>query len=501
MYILIFIFISCSIYAFFGIASPKKNNIFTIGFYGNNSLIHPIKMGMGISTSLTSVVFDTLLDQQPDGKLIPRLATNWSVLNNGCLWKITIPSNIRFHNNQLLISADIAHTFNQIKNSPQHPLKDALAYVKQIKTPFPNKIEFHLTKPDHLFHIALTTIGIAQKNDTMEYHSIGTGSFQVHSQTNKQIALTAYPHYFQKQPSIQKIMINMFDSQRANLSAIAAGKVDMLILNSPNDYGILSALEHIQLYQLHAPFELLITLNHTHPLFQNKHIRQALNYAINRNDMIKNIFGKHSNTATPMLSFQHNGMPQYRYAPQKAAQLLQQAGWKDRNHDFILDKNGKKLEFTILITKERDLDMHIARMVQQSLSKLGIRMHIKSLNANQLWQQAYSKKQFDAMLILYHMRYPLFNHYLLWHSSQIKKGYNFSFFSSPQIDTLLDNARFSSTAHAQQNLNILENALDDHAPAIMLFRRYISIAIDKRIKGIPPKPYEFFKIFHELYVE
>ena len=146
----------------------------------------------------------------------------------------------------------------------------------------------------------------------------------------------------------------------------------------------------------------MIAFNAEKEPFNDKRVRQAVNYAIDREAIVNYVLhGYGSNAAglfPPEFYWANKDIAPYTYDIEKAKTLLNEAGWTDSNGDGILDKNGKPLTLTFITYPERAELPPIAEVIQQQLEKVGIKTELMVLNydaANSLR----NKGEFDMFLI------------------------------------------------------------------------------------------------------
>ena len=132
--------------------------------------------------------------------------------------------------------------------------------------------------------------------------------------------------------------------------------------------------------------------------------------------------------------------------------MLAQAGWKDRNGDGVLEKNGKPFRFTIMTNQGNTERIRTAEIIQQNLKAVGIVVDIRVMEWQAFLEQI-DKRSFDAIILGWSMgRDP--DLYDIWHSSKTKKGeYNFISYKNPVVDRLLvEGRRTFDIEKAEKNL-------------------------------------------------
>lgn len=498
-------------------AKKDQGDILTIGYYGMPEKIDPFQTSSGIAGNLIDIIYDSLIDLTPNGKLKPRLAKSWHISPDGLTWTFNLHKGITFHDGQELTTEHVKFTFDKIrKKNGKSAYHNWVRYIEGISIIDKYTIKMTLKKYDTIFPSTLFLIGVAPSNQSKNkgYEStvegqtvpVGSGPFRMVKLSQNQIILEANTDYFRGRPYLDSITIKFFPTQRANLAALTAGDVDMLYLRDPKDYGIIRNLGRIRTYSLLDKVAYMVSFNNRNPLFKDTRIRRALNYAINREILIKHLIkGKGSiisTLASPRSKNIDTKISPYDYNPKKTLKMLRGAGWQDTNNDFILDKNGRPMEFTLVVAKENDLDRKVARIVQQQLGEIGINIKTKLYKDNEIINLLFYQHNFEAAVFPFNLRYDLVSNYILWHSSQITEGYNFSSYHNPKVDHLLDIARSDPDEEKRRQAYLeFQEVIHDDPPGVFLFWRDFAIAIDKRFQGIPDRPFEFFKNLPNVWVK
>lgn len=480
-----------------------------IGIFGKPEKIDPFISSSGISGSLIDIIFDSLIELTPKKEIQPRIAKNWKTSSDGKTWSFKLHDNIYFHDGKKLTAEDVKFTFDKLMNKKQTVYANALKYVREIRVINDYTVVIELSEYDHSLPFTLFSIGIAPKhvynNSSKTLLPIGSGPFKLISNDASKIILENNHHYFRGKPFLDKVIIQLYPTQRANLSALAAGKVDMLFLLGPKDYGIINKLDSLKIYPLLDKVAYIIPFNNKHLFFQNSKVRKALNYGTNKDTLLQILTGGPGKIIATLSSLRsenrsHNIKP-YSYDPKNALKILNELGWRDRNNDFLLDLNGKKFEFTVLVPEEFEFSQNIVRSVQQQLKEIGVNMKAETLNNSALIKKIFRDRNFDAVILSYTLRYDDISNYTLWHSSQIEEGYNFSGYSNPEVDRLLDIVRTSQDENERKEAyQKFQQVIHDDPPGIFLFWRDFAYAIDKRFRGIPDRPFEFFKNLPNVWV-
>ncbi|MDA8423169.1 MAG: ABC transporter substrate-binding protein, partial [Nitrospiraceae bacterium] len=240
------------------------------------------------------------------------------------------------------------------------------------------------------------------------------------------------------------------------------------------------------------------------PLFDNVRVRQALSYAIDRQGIIDGILlglGRPCTGPFSYVSWAYNPKAKsYAYDPERARRMLAQAGWKDRNGDGVLEKNGKPFRFTIMTNQGNTERIRTAEIIQQNLKAVGIVVDIRVMEWQAFLEQI-DKRSFDAIILGWSMgRDP--DLYDIWHSSKTKKGeYNFISYKNPVVDRLLVEGRRTFDMRKRKKIYYRIHAiLAEEQPYAFLYVPDATPIVHKRFKGIKVEPLGIMYNFIHWYV-
>jgi peptide/nickel transport system substrate-binding protein len=181
------------------------------------------------------------------------------------------------------------------------------------------------------------------------------------------------------------------------------------------------------------------------------------------------------------------------YDPQKARQLLGEAGWRDTDGDGILDKviEGQKtpLSFEIKFNSGNDVRKSVALTLQDELKKHGIDASVRQLDWTIFLDDVHNHK-FDAIVLGWGMPVIEPDDYQVWHSSQaVHKGSNVISFRHSRVDAILEENR--RTFEAQKRIELyreFQQILNDEQPYTFLFIQKAILAVDKRFQNVTLYP-------------
>lgn len=492
--------------------SPYGDTIY-IAEYQNPSIINPILTSSTISIDLAEIIFDSLIKFNEKLEAKPHLASSWEVLDGGLILRFNLRRGVFFHDGIELTAGDVKFTIDKIKDPRyKRPFFYAFQDVKEIVVNDRYTIDIILKRPNTLFinnlYVGILPRHLLEKEDLLKtefnYHPIGTGPFKFVRWSEEEIILEANKGYFLGRPYLDSIAVKVYKSQEASWTGLMKGEVDYFPDLTPANYHILKKIPDIKTYSYLKPLYYIMTFNLRNEILKDKRVRQALNYAIDKERIIKEVLkeeGIVSNGPIYPGSWAYDKeIPSYPYNPKRAIELLKAVRWIDHDGDHILDKGGKNFEFTLYINEGDNLKERAALIIQGQLLDIGIKTRVKAFKATFLLDFLFQKK-FDAIFQeLLAAPDPDIN-YKWWHSSQIENGFNWFSYKNQEIDRLLDQGRATLDKEERRRIyyRFQEEILDD-PPGIFLFWSNYLVGVHKRFKGVNITAAGPFSNIREWYV-
>jgi peptide/nickel transport system substrate-binding protein len=324
------------------------------------------------------------------------------------------------------------------------------------------------------------------------------------------IELVSSPDYFEGRPFIDRYIYRIIPDEATAFLELETQGVDMALL-TPLQYTRQTDTEffknHYRKFKYPSFGYSYLGYNLSDPKFRDIRVRQAINYAVNKEELIDMIFfGLAKITTGPfqMDSWAYNNdVKPVPYDLAKARALLKEAGWTDPDKDGLLEKGGENFEFTVLVNQGNLERIRSAEMIQGYLKKVGIKMKIRVLEWSSLINEFINKRKFEAVLMGWFLsRDP--DNYDIWHSSKTREGeFNFVGYKNEEVDRLLVDARrtFDQAKRAEAYRRIHQLIYDDQ-PCMFLYSAEILPVVHKRFRGVESSPigigYNFIKWYVPL---
>lgn len=501
------------------INKPAYGDAIITASIGEPSTLNPILASDSASHDIIELVFNGLVKFDKDLNLIGDLAEKWDILENGKVIIFYLKKGVKWHDGVEFTAKDVKFTFDSFMSpdtktayrSMFEPIKsveiiDDYKIKVAYKTIFAPALQYWGVAiiPYHLLYDK--DINIAEFNRK----PVGTGPYKfIKWQTADRIELAANENYFDGKPYISKYIYRIIPDQSVQFMEMISGGVDSMDLNSElwtTRANTEKFNKNFNKFKITGFSYVYFGFNLRKELFKDKRVRKAINFAINKDEIIQGVKkGLAIRTTGPYIpgTWAYNyddDVEKYDYNPEVAKKLLAEAGWQ-RGMDGFIYKKGKKFEFTIFTNQGNKEREEIATIIQQQLLKIGIKAEVRILAWNILLTEFVDKKKFDAVVMGWSTGLDPDN-YDIWHSSKIKEGeFNFISYKNPEVDKMLLAARttFDIKKRAKFYKKIHKIIADD-SPYVFLYSPFGLPAVHKRFHGIVPAPAGIGYNFTKWYV-
>jgi len=485
---------------------PKYGDAYTEGIIGQPQHINPvISQTNNTDEDIAQVVFNGLFKYNRQGELENDLAGDYDISEDKLTYTVHLKEGVLWHDGEIFSADDVLFTINLIQNpaykSPLRSnwqgitasLQDKNTLILKIAKPyagFLNNLTFGIL-PKHLWeNISPDKFPLTDLN----LQPIGTGPYkfsaaQKDTQGNiLSYKLVANPNYFGGKPYISKITFNFYSDEDMIMDAL--NKKEIMGINSISAQ-LISGIKNQQstlVHKFNIPRYFAVFFNQTKSVaLATDEVRKALSYAIDRENIIRDILGGsghpvYSPILPNMLGYTED-LEKYEFNPDKANQILDEAGWK-RGEDGIRAKNGTALEFSLLTTDLAELSQ-TAELLKNQWEKIGARTNIQTYSIFDLQQNYIRPREYDALLfgqVLGADPDP----YSFWHSSQKKDpGLNLSLFGDSETDKLIEAGRVEFDADKRAGIyRDFQQKLAAEAPAVFLYSPNYIYSVNRKVQGI-----------------
>ena len=490
-----------------GASGPEYGDTLVEGSIGEPSTLIPMLAGDAASHSVAGMIFNGLVKYDTDLSVIGDLAESWEISKDGLVITFHLRKGVKWADGVEFTADDVMFGFKTIIDEKiPTAYKEDFIQVKKAETPDRYTFKVTYEKP---FAPALTTWGnlvvlpkhlLEGKDITKSEfvrNPVGLGPYKLVRWTSGQdLILESYKDYFEGRPYIDKYVYRVIPDSATMFLELQAGGIDMMGL-TPIQYTKQTENEffrtNFQKFRYPVFSYTHLAFNLKHPLFKDKRIRQAIAYAIDKNEIVDVVlFGLGSPATGPYVpnTWPYNkNVNKYEFNPEKAKALLKEAGWAYTHGDGLLYKDGRPFTFTILTNMGNSLRKNTATIIQWRLAKIGINVEIKALEWSTFVNEFIDKRRFEAVLLGWSIGLDP-DQYDIWHSSKTKeKEFNFVGYNNPEVDRLLEEGRRTFDIKERKKAYFrIQEIIADELPYIFLYVPDATPIIHSRFKGIRPSP-------------
>ncbi len=378
------------------------------------------------------------------------LATDYSVSEDGLTWTVTIRDDAYFTDGEQLTAADVAFTYNTVKQTSS---VNDFTMLDRAETTDDTTVVFHMTRPFSIWPYTMAVVGIVPEHayDSATYgiHPVGSGRYMLEQwDRGQQIILTANPNYYGEQPKMQRVIILFMEEDAAFLAA-QAGQVDVAYTsatysNETVEGYSLAAYDSVDNRGINLPAVPAGTDREGRAVGNDftadVRVRRAINIGIDRQEMIDHVLNGYG---TPAYSIcdqlpWYNGASEVGYDPEAAAALLDEAGWT-LGEDGVRMKDGVHAELNLLYSNGDSVRQALAADLANQLGELGIACTIKGVG----WDTAYDRALSEPLLWGWGAHTPM-ELYNIYHTIGETGSAQYSPYSNPAVDAYMDKALASA---------------------------------------------------------
>ncbi len=442
-------------------------------------------------------VYEGLVQRDDNMAFKPMLATEWKQLDD-VTWEFKLRQGVSFHDGTPFNAEAVKATFARVRDEKvASPRASQFKMLSEIKVVDDYTVQFKLAYPySPLLSILANHEGsiispkaIEQYGKDLSKHPVGTGPFVFESWTpGQEIVLVNNDNYWGEKVKFKKAVFKVVPEDTTRVAMVETGEAHIAEPLPVTEIDRVSNSPHMSLYRTEGLGTDFIGFNTKKKPFDDIRVRQAINYAIETDAIIKGVYndvGTKANSAvSPKVLGYDGALKGYEFDPNKAKALLKEAGYPD----------GFK---TTLWTGDRKERINAAEVIQSQLKGIGIDVEVKVLEygayldaedngETELFISGWGNATGDAD----------YNQYNLFHSSSLGKGGNTTFYVNKEVDKLIEEGRREQDTEKRKQIyaKVLEIEKQE-APIVPIRNLEHVAAVSKNIKGfwISPSGYMMIK--------
>ncbi|MNW34776.1 Heme-binding protein A precursor [compost metagenome] len=417
-------------------------------------------------------IFDTLVKRDENEELVPGLATSWSQVDD-TTWEFKLREGVKFTNGEPFNAEAVKYSIDRVlKPENNAPTASYISTIQEVKVIDDLTVHVITKKVDPLiptrFNRYPTEIVPPKYTEEVGQEAfaqkpVGTGPYTFVSwDKGSQVVLEANSEYWGGEPAVKKVTFRSIPEASTRVSALLNGEVDIITAVSPENRNLIESSSAAKLSVVErAGNTVYVGFKTDKEPFNNPKVRQALNYAIDVNAIVDNVLqgaAVQTNSLIGPKDFGYAGETEgYGYDPEKAKQLLAEAGYP----------NGFSTTLDTVSWYIKNTD--VAQVIAEQLKAIGVNVKVNNVESSVYRTLVPSNKQSDMYVLGWSSTNTLDADAAIY--AILRSGESYSTYNNEEVDAKLDEARSTSDQERRKALykEIQEIVLQD-APRIFLYQ-------------------------------
>jgi len=486
-------------------AAQTPPNVLIVG-----QIAEPQSLDPQVSTAVNDFrilvnIYDGLV-RYGDGTLEvePALATDWTISDDGLSYTFNLREGVTFHDGTPFNAEAVKFNFDRMLDE-DHPYYDTgpfplsfnFSAVESVNVIDEHTVEFVLAEPfaPFLSNLAYPTglivspQGVMDNVDDYGRNPSGTGPYRfVEWQSNTRVVVEANPDYWDGAPALEAVVFRPITDANTRVAEMLSGGIDVMVEVPPDNVGQFEADAAFQVYEQAGPHVWYVMLNAQHGPFADKLVRQAANYAVNKdalvNDVLQGTATVSDSPIAPAFNWAYNeDLEPYPYDPDMAEQLLSEAGVENPQVTFYVTEGGSGMLDPITM----------GTAIQADLEAVGFDVTIETYEWNtflgivnpglgedvDMAEMAWMTNDPDVLPFLT----------LRTGAWPEEGGFNSSYYSNEEVDELLEAARVETDIEARGDLyKQMQEIVYEDAPWIFVANWQQNAVTTEAVQGFSLQP-------------
>lgn len=433
-------------------------------------------------------IFQGLLMPSPDGELVPALAENWEINDDSTGFTFYLRKDVVFHDGSDFTAADVKYTYDRvcgrIEGEPEAARSTFADVIADVEIIDDYTVVIKLNQSDARFISNMYWAIIPEGSGPAQSASpVGAGPYKFVSYTpGVGMVVQKNENYYEEGiPKIDKVEFRIFADMNAAVMALTNGEIQYMSIT----YDIVSQIPEqafiIEQYPMNTVQ--LMGLNNDFEPFRDKRVRQALNYAIDKEQVIKMLAPgapEVDSNFSPVMGFWYEDLKDY-YSRDidKAKALLKEAGYPD-------------LSFTVKVPSEYPIHVNAAQIIQQQYLEAGIDMQIEVVDWNTWLEDVYGSRNHEATIVgLTGKLDPdsILRRFASFYSK------NFINFNNSKYDELINKSAMEPDPESRAEIyKDVQRILTEEAASVFIMDPINYVAVDADLKGFVYYPISFIDL-------
>ncbi len=479
-----------------------------VAFESDPEILDPHNTTALIAGRVIALTNENLVTRDYEGVIQPGLADSWEISDDGLTYTFTLHEGVTFHSGKEFTSEDVKYTFERWKSNESSPTAYTIDPIDTIDAPDPLTVVFNLSEPYNIFldqlsgawAVILNQDAVDEAGDNYGISVVdGTGPFKFVSwDRNQKIALERFEDYAWGAPIFENagpayldgVEIRIIPEAATRMAEFQSGNVHIVQDVPAADVARLQGASDVTIVEYAQLQTTYMGMNMTKTPTDDLAVRQALNYAINKDEIVE---GAYFGLGTAARTHLHPDTPGFwegaldvapTFDPDKAKQLLEEAGWVEGS-DGIREKDGTPLEMPLWVINASETVLQ-AQIIEQQLSQVGVRVNTIQYEESAWFEAARSGEQVAFTIGVFYENAD--NLYFYFHSRQMPAPNRFGF-DDPEVDQWLDDSRSNPDPEVVKSAyENVQKRLIEVAPTVPLIHALGTLGQGNDVQGVKVHP-------------
>jgi peptide/nickel transport system substrate-binding protein len=487
-----------------GPSDGQPANTLVVGLVAEPVGLDPAQVTDLNSTRVGRRVVETLVAFAPEStQIVPGLAESWSISKDGLSYTFKLRRGIAFHDGSPFNAQAVKFSIERQIN-PEHPAHKLGKYpfaayffgnVKAVEVMDDATVRFILKEPRASFLAILVApaasivspTAVMKAGQDYTVSPVGTGPFKFSAwDRGQRVVLEKNPTYWRHPVKVDRVIYRPITEDQARLTELLTGGLDLIVGTPPDFVAQLENHPKVTLHRQVGAHVWYLAFNNTKKPFDDKRVRQALNYAVNKEAIVRDVLkGTGAVSKGPVLPGtwgDEGGLKPFPYDPERAKKLLAEAGLAAGFATTLwVPESGSGMQSPVAMST----------VVQSNLKAVGVNVTLQTMEWGTFLAKLRTREQeMFALSWMAGSEDPDLVMYPLLHSSQwTPTGPNRALYKNARFDELLGQARLTTDqAKRAEMYREAQRLLHDDPPWIFIDHEVQTVAHAKRVQGFKPHP-------------
>ena len=504
---------------------PTTGGIYREGLVGSMQRLNPLLSWYNsVDDDVCRLVFSGLMTYDGYGNIVNDLAVDHGIAVDGLTYNFAINQDAYWHDGQPVTADDVVFTFNMLKEGEGYVPDDILAFWQTVTiNPVDEKTVQFVLEEAYAPFMDYLTMGILPRHiygnmsfsemvdSKVNIQPVGSGPFRLKElvQSNGEITgvtLENNSGYYGKKAYLEEVQFTYYSDSALAYQAYEQGLIDGISYISDDLLDSVLKDEDLNLYTARRPVLSMIMFNldnRSVEFLQDKDVRQALMYGLNRDRIVSRLMGGQATLANSPILYGNwaytDETADYEYNTEKAIELLVKDGFTLANEqDQVRTKEyssvdgtteRKSLTFTMVYPNDNK-HQEIAMQIQQDWAQINVLVNIEPVDYDTLVNNTLPDREYEVALVDINLSsYPDPDPYPFWDQTQISSGQNYTQWNNKTVSQYLETARVETDKDERKRLyKNFQILFMEELPAIPLYNTVYNYPVSNKVSGVSIGP-------------